>query len=198
MISRIKAALAGVAVVAAAGTAIWTGAAATMASTQGLNYEVDDGVSFTLANGPSALAQPVQNPPGNYADAGVVADIGPVSSFNGIAFTGSANLQDNIWIDDGSQATTPGTYGFPANFTYGFDNHNGTFYMATGPYAGQNLTYAQIRQDFSGHEAFAWVGVVYTGTPLSGYVSSVNGVNTSHRNLSIQPNSAGVLVTAVR
>lgn len=195
MIGRIKAALAGVAVVAAAGTAIWMGAATTMASTQGLNYEVDDGVSFTLANGPSALAQPVQ---AGYADAGVVADIGLASSFDGIAFTGSTNLQDNIWIDDGSQATTPGTYGFPANFTYGFDNHNGTFYMATGPYAGQNLTYAQIRQDFPGHEAFAWVGVVYTGTPLSGYVSSINGVNSSHRNLSIQPNSAGVLVTAVR
>jgi len=173
-------------------------AASALASTQGLNYEVDNGVSWTLANGPSSLAQPVQ---AGYADAGVVADICPAAGFQGIAVTGSANLADNIWISNGSdEAVTPGTYslGSPVDFSYGFDNHNGTFWMASGPYAGQTLTATQIAADFPDSEAYAWVGVVYTGTPVTGYTSSINGVSTSHRNVSIAPNAENVLIAAVR
>src|SRR6266571_2423488 len=87
------------------------------------------------------------------------------AGFQGIAVTGSANLADNIWISNGSdEAVTPGTYslGSPVDFSYGFDNHNGTFWMASGPYAGQTLTAAQIAADFPDSEAYALVGVVYT------------------------------------
>lgn len=84
------------------------------------------------------------------------------------------------------------------SWSYGFDNHNGTFWMASGPYAGQTLTATQIAADFPDSEAYAWVGVVYTGTPVTGYISSINGVSTSHRNVSIAPNAENVLIAAVR
>ena len=165
-------------------------AGAASASTSGLSYEVDDGVSWTLATGPSSLSAPTQS--ATYADAGVVADIGPASQFAGITATGSANLADNIWIDDStnsqpSEAITPGTHLLSdgVNFSYGFDNHNGTFTMQSGPYAGQTLSYADIQQDFAGHEAFAWVGVVYSGSTIKGFVTSINGQNTSHRNVGV-------------
>lgn len=192
----IKARLAAGAV--AALTVAGLGAAPALASTQGLNYEVDNGVSWTLANGPSALAQRVQ---AGYADAGVVTDIGPAADFQGISVTGSANLADNIWISSGNdEAVTPGTHPLSStvDFSYGFDNHDGTFWLASGPYAGQTLTVAQIAADFPNSEAYAWVGVVYTGTPVTGYISSINGISTSHRNVSIAPNDKGVLSAAVR
>lgn len=190
-ILRTMAAFAGAAAV------IGLSAGPALGSTQGLNYEVDNGFSWTLANGPSSLAQPVQT---GYADAGVVADIGPAAGFTGITDTGSANLAANIWIADGTEATQPGTHPLSGkvDFSYGFRNAEGEYWMASGPYVNQTLTAAQIRQDFAGDEAYAWVGIVYTGTPVSGYVSSINGINTSHRNLSIQPNDQGTLIVAVR
>jgi hypothetical protein len=169
--------------------------------TGSLGYEVDNGASWTLATHPASISAPLVG--NSYGDAGIVADIGPASAFNGITLTGSASVTDNIWIGDGTQAYTAGTHPFasdPVNFTYGFDNHNGTFYITdykgTGTnYAGQNLTIAQIQTDFAGSEAFAWVGVVYGGTNVSGFVTSVNGRSTGHRVMSVTDQSGTLSAT---
>ena len=53
-----------------------------------VNYELDGGSSWALANMPLALP----NANGGYEDAGVVTDVGPVSDFNGITASGSGPL----------------------------------------------------------------------------------------------------------
>jgi hypothetical protein len=142
------------------------------------NYEVDNGSSWALANMPLAL----RNADTGYEDAGLVVDIGPAANFAGITFTGSGPLKDNIWITDGSEAFTPGEHSLSStvDFSYGFDNGDGTFYMSSGPYSGQTLTVAQIDSDFAGYEAYAWVGVTSDGSStVTGHVSSVNGTNVN-------------------
>lgn len=141
------------------------------------NYEVDGGSSWALANMPLALP----NANGGYEDAGVVVDVGPVSSFNGITATGTGPLKDNVWITDGSEAFAPGLHPFATDhpdFSYGFDDGDGTFYMTSGPQAGNTLTVAQIRSDFAGYEAYAWVGVTSDGSAtVTGHITSVNGTD---------------------
>jgi hypothetical protein len=108
----------------------------------------------------------------------VVVDVGPAANFDGITAAGSGTLLDNIWITDGSEAFTPGEHSLStaADFSYGFDNGDGTFYMSSGPHTGETLTLAQIRTDFAGYEAYAWVGVTSGGTSsVTAHVSSVNG-----------------------
>jgi collagen triple helix repeat protein len=142
-----------------------------------VNYEVDNGSSWALANMPLAL----KNANGGYEDAGIVVDVGPASAFAGITATGSGPLKDNIWITDGSEAFSPGLHPFATDhpdFSYGFDNGDMTFYMTSGPYAGQTLRLAQIRSAFAGYEAYAWVGVTSDGSStVNGHVSSVNGTH---------------------
>jgi hypothetical protein len=137
-------------------------------------YEVDGGTSWALANMPLALP----NANGGYEDAGVVVDVGPVSGFSGITADGTGPLKDNIWITDGSEAFSPGLHPFATDhpdFSYGFDNGDGTFYMTSGPHAGQTLTISEIQTDFAGYEAYAWVGVTSDGSAsVTGHVSSVN------------------------
>jgi hypothetical protein len=57
--------------------------------------------------------------------------LGPVASFGGITAKGSANLSENIWITDGSEATVPGTQQLstPVDFSYGFQQPGDTYYM---------------------------------------------------------------------
>lgn len=139
-----------------------------------VNYEIDNGTDWALANMPLALA----NSNKGYEDAGVVVDLGPVSDFAGITATGSGPLRDNIWITDGGEAFSPGLHALSdaVDFTYGFDNGDGTFYMSTGGHAGQTLTIDQIKADYAGFEAYAWVGVTSDGTAtVTGHVQSVNG-----------------------
>ena len=140
-----------------------------------VNYEVDGGSSWALGNMPLALP----NANGGYEDAGVVTDVGPASGFNGITATGTGPLKDNVWITDGSEAFSPGLHPFATDhpdFSYGFDNGDGTFYITSGPHAGETLTLAQIRSDFVGYEAYAWVGVTSDGTAtVTGHIASVNG-----------------------
>jgi hypothetical protein len=138
------------------------------------NTEVDNGSSWALANMPLAL----ENASAGYEDAGVVVDVGLAADFDGITAAGSGTLLDNIWITDGSEAFTPGEHSLSttAGFSYGFDNGAGAFYMSSGPHAGETLTLAQIRTDFAGYEAYAWVGVTSGGTSsVTAHVSSVNG-----------------------
>jgi hypothetical protein len=140
------------------------------------NYEVDNGSSWALANMPLAL----KNANAGYEDAGVVVDLGLASHFSAISITGSGPLKDNIWITDGSEAFTPGEHSLSStvDFSYGFDNGDGTFYMTSGPHAGQTLTAAQIDSDFAGYEAYAWVGVTSDGSStVTGHVSSVDGTD---------------------
>ncbi len=135
---------------------------------------MDNGTNWALATMPLALA----NPGNGYADAGIVVDIGPTANFNGIAKSGAGDLKDNIWITDGAEAFSPGLHKLSdgADFTYGSENPDGTFYMMTGPDAGSNLSVAQIRQKYAGYEAYAWVGITGNGSSsTTGHVSSVNG-----------------------
>ncbi|MFL5943802.1 MAG: hypothetical protein ACJ75L_11115 [Gaiellaceae bacterium] len=145
------------------------------------NYEVDGGSSWALSNLPLALP----NAGGGYEDAGVVVDVGPVSAFAGITTDGTGQLQDNIWITDGSEAFSPGLHPFSTDhpdFSYGFDNRDGTYYMASGPHAGQTLTVSDIKSDFAGYEAYAWVGVTSNGSAsVTAQITRVNGTPVNAR-----------------
>lgn len=71
----------------------------------------------------------------------------------------------------------PGTHQLstPVDFSYGFQQTGDTYYMDSGPYAGQTLTLAQVKTDFAGHNVLAWVGIDSAGTADNGYIISVNG-----------------------
>lgn len=136
--------------------------------------EADNGTTWTLY--PSQLGVSTGAKAG-YADAGEVVWLGSVAGFGGITAKGSANLAENIWITNGSEATAPGTHQLstPVNFSYGFQQPGGTYYMDSGPYAGQTLTLAQVKADFAGYDVLAWVGIDSPGTADNGYITSVNG-----------------------
>ena len=142
-------------------------------------YEVDNGTTWTLADHTGAGGRVSSTGPDTgYADAGVVVYLGPAADFTGVNLTGSLNLQENIWVTDGSEATVPGTHPLSsaANFDYGLGGPDG-WYM-TGKkdaYNGQTLTAAAIRTDFAGYQLWAWAGITYSGTSSYGYVTSVNG-----------------------
>ncbi|MGH2927605.1 MAG: collagen-like triple helix repeat-containing protein [Solirubrobacteraceae bacterium] len=144
-----------------------------------LTYEVDNGTNWAQSVMPLALAKASGK---SYEDAGVLVDLGPASQFAGITDSGSANLKDNVWISDGLEAYSPGSYSLSsgANFTYGSDNGDGTFYMMTGTHQSKNPTFANIASDYAGYEAYAWVGIVGNGTDsVTGHVDSVNGTAVS-------------------
>jgi hypothetical protein len=71
----------------------------------------------------------------------------------------------------------PGTHQLSAsvNFSYGFQQPGDTYYMDSGPHAGQTLTLAQVQADFAGYDVLAWVGIESPGTADHGYITSVNG-----------------------
>jgi hypothetical protein len=140
-----------------------------------VGYEVDNGTTWTLTD---SLAQAHSTgPQAGYADAGVVVPLGPVLDFTGIRATGSQNLAENIWIADGPQAYLPGTHPLStaADFDYGFQQAGDTYYRTDGQHAGQTLTLAELKADFGGYQAYAWVGIDDSGTTGYGYVTSVNG-----------------------
>ena len=164
------------AVLAAAITITAAGISAASASTSRLpvRAEADNGTTWTLYPGPLGASPGTD---AGYADAGEIVWLGPAASFGGITATGSANLAENIWITNGSEATVPGTHQLSAsvNFSYGFQQPGDTYYMDSGPYAGQTLTLAQVQADFAGYDVLAWVGIESPGTADHGYITSVNG-----------------------
>jgi hypothetical protein len=128
----------------------------------------------------------VKNANTGYEDAGIVIDIGPVSSFHGITVTGTGPLLDNVWITNGSQAISLGlnNLGVGVNFNFYSDAGNGTWDNLGGPPpptgCSGTLTTAQIAQCYNGYEAYAWVGVTSNGTStVTGHISSVNGKSVS-------------------
>lgn len=168
-------------------------------TTNNLSYEFDNG-DFGLAThswywelqkNTAALNTTVHDY--GYADAGVVVDLGLADNFTGITADTSGPMATNIWIGDGPDLT-PGQHS-SANFSYGFEQ-SGSFWMTAGPKAGQTLTPAQIASDFKGKEVYAWVGLVYSGTSVSGSVSSVNDHAVGNRTISFTKNSDRT-VTAV-
>lgn len=171
-------------------------------TTNSLSYEFDNG-NFTLANNATWYWELQKNTASldttikdyGYADAGVVLDLGLANNFSAITADTSGPMATNIWIGDGSDAYTPGQYS-SANFSYGFEQTDGSFWMTSGPHAGGSLTASEIATDFSGSEVYAWVGLVYSGTSVSGSVSSVNGHATGNRTVSFTNNGDGT-VTAV-
>jgi Collagen triple helix repeat (20 copies) len=161
-----------------------------------VNYEVDNGSAWALSNMPNAL----KNGNGGYEDAGVVVDLGPASSFNGITATGTATggtLAENIWITDGGEAYTPGYHLFsngPADFSYYSDNGNGTWSPldAQAQTYGSDKTTAEIASTFAGYEVYAWVGVTSNGTStVTAHIASVNGTSVDD-NVTLNGTTAAV------
>ena len=140
------------------------------------NFTVNDGTSFALSNMPLAL----KNTAKGYEDAGIVVDIGPISDFAGITATGSGPLVENLWITDGPGAYVPGLHVGAVDFSYGFDQHNGTYRMFGKTHNDVILTIPQIRTEFTGYEAYAWIGLQSNGVETkTAHVASVNGTSVS-------------------
>jgi hypothetical protein len=142
-----------------------------------VSYEADNGSAWKLDAKPTVMTGSYTG----YADAGIVYDLGPASQFNGITYTGTGNLVANVWIGDDPQAYTPGEHPFatdPVNFSYGFQQADGTYWMTSGPEAGHTLTAADIQKDFPGAEAYAWVGISGSA-PQSGHVDAIPGVHNA-------------------
>jgi hypothetical protein len=143
-----------------------------------INYQVNNGSNWALANMPISL--PNANTGAGYEAANVIVDTGPASSFNGVTYTGTGNLQDNIWITDGSETFTPGEHAGadPLDFSAFKDNGDGT-YTALTPKAtacGATVTAAQIQSCYAGYEVYAQVGVSGDGTTTeTGHIDTVNG-----------------------
>jgi len=177
--------------------------------------EVDNGAEFALSDSTS-LAD-TSSATATYADAGVVVNIGQVGSLGSAntAYTYSgAKVEENIWIGDGPQASTPGIYSLSpsADFCYGLGQNYtsgvpANFYMTgsnCGSYSGQTLTKAQIGADFaagfsSATEAYEWVGVV-TGSggaaPGAATVKTVAG-QTVNAGVSVTKLGTGALFSSV-
>lgn len=146
--------------------------------------EVDNGAEFALSKG--ALGD-TSAPGATYADAGIVVDIGSTDNLTAASFayegTSSAgSLDENVWIGNGAQASTPGIYSLDnVDFCYGLGTSSTptSFQMnaGCGADAGKTLTIDEIKADFPGLEAYAWVGVTGpadTGS-VSGHVASAGG-----------------------
>jgi len=142
--------------------------------------EVDNGTEFSLSTNPSVADTSASG--ASYADAGVVVDVGQVGALTStkIAYAGSSDLSENIWVGDGPQASTPGVYPLSSvDFCYGLGSGaNPTSFYMTGSncfgYAGQTLTLAEVAQDFpAALEAYAWVGVTNSTTGLPATITAV-------------------------
>jgi hypothetical protein len=160
--------------------------------------EVDNGAEYTVSPSPDLADTSASG--ATYADAGVVYNLGLVGDLtpSSLEFTGGTKLAENIWIGDGPQASTPGTYKLSAvDFCYGLgtspnsNNQPQAFQMQSGcgQYAGQTLTLSDIMNHFpSTLEAYAWVGVVSSGSAVS--TTSIATIGGNNVNL-----TAGVLAS---
>jgi len=166
--------------------------------------EVNNGTEFTLSSAPD-LADTSSSTSPSYADAGVVVNLGSLGSLTpaSLDYTGGDGLIENIWIGDGPETSTSGTYpqsstGYPlssADFCYGKGGTSGysDFYMlgsssACGTAYGQTLSLAQIQSEFpSNLEAYAWLGV---DSLTAQTVQTVDG-QTINATVGIEANSNG-------
>jgi hypothetical protein len=180
-------------------------AAASPNISNSLTYEFDNGTSWTLQKNTAAIKTSL--PVGTtYADAGVVLDMGSLAGLSAspgsspFTLSGSSGLADNIWISNGpSEANTPGTHPLtnPIDFAYGFDNHDGTFYMTSGTLEGQTVSLATLQSTYPNAEAYVWAGYVFDGSNYTGkgdsaiHINAVNGMNLGNRMISFLPNSDG-------
>ncbi len=143
--------------------------------------EVDNGAEFATSTSPNLADTSASG--ATYADAGAIQDIGTIGNLtsSALAFTGGSGLAENLWIGDGPQASTPGIYKLSdVDFCYGLGTSNDTAFQmqsGCGPYAGTTLTVSEIAADFPGNlEAYAWVGVVSSGSAVSGTtISTIDG-----------------------
>jgi hypothetical protein len=165
--------------------------------------EVNNGTEFTLSPAPD-LADTTSTGP-SYADAGVVVNLGTVGSLTpaSLDYSGGDGIIENIWIGDGPETSTPGTYpqsstGYPlssANFCYGKGGTSGysDFYMlgsssACGSAYGQTLSLADIQSEFPANlEAYAWLGV---SSVTAQTVQTVDG-QTINATVGVEANSNG-------
>jgi hypothetical protein len=110
--TRIAAVLAAAITIAGAGISTASASASPLpahsASALPVRAETDNGTTWTLYPGQLGASTGTQ---AGYADAGEVVPLGSVATFGGITAKGSANLSENIWITDGSEATVPGMLG---------------------------------------------------------------------------------------
>jgi hypothetical protein len=146
--------------------------------------EVDNGAQFSVTSGPLGDTSASN---ATYADAGVVVDLGATDNLTQGSFvydvTSAATVSETIWIGNGPQASTPGTYPLNAiDFCYGqgnFDQGGALtgFLMlpSCGAASGSTLTVDQIKANYPGFEAYAWVGI--TGDGTNGATATVNTVD---------------------
>lgn len=179
----------------AATLAIAAVANAANTTTNSLSYEFDNGTSWTLQQNTAALDTTYTAPSNNYSDAGIVVDLGQAQNFTGLAYEGTGPLAANIWLADGSEANTPGTHLLSSTVNFSYGPWGGTFW--TGPQAGNSVSTAFI-STLGSVEVYAWIGVVYTGTSVSGSVTSVNGHSVGNRTMSITNNGDGTLTAVLR
>ena len=144
--------------------------------------EVDNGAEFALSKG--ALGD-TSAPAASYADAGVVVDLGSTDDLtaDSFAYTGTVDagsLNENVWIGNGPQASTPGVYSLEdVDFCYGLGSTATptTFQMnaGCGADAGQTLDIDTIKAHYPGLEAYAWVGVTNQADTVNGHVDTAGG-----------------------
>jgi Collagen triple helix repeat (20 copies) len=166
--------------------------------------EVDNGTQFTVSASPS-LAD-TSKAGATYADAGVAVDAGAVMDLTDskIAFTGSSGLLENIWIGNGPQASTPGTYPLSAgaDFCYlsyaGNDSFSPLDNACTTAGLTGTVTAAQIRAAFPGAlEVYAWVGIESSGNAVSQVQINTVAGRTVNEVAGIVANSDGTLTPYV-
>jgi hypothetical protein len=160
--------------------------------------EVDNGAEFATSTSPSLGDTSASA--ATYADAGALQDIGTVGQLSAaaLAFTGGSGLAENIWIGDGPEASTPGIYKLSdVDFCYGLGASGDTSFQmqsGCGTYAGQTLSVSQIAADFPASlEAYAWVGVVSSGSAVP--ATTVSTIDGKTVNLSVGIGASGSVLT---
>ncbi|HZC71273.1 MAG TPA: hypothetical protein VE442_11300 [Jatrophihabitans sp.] len=136
-------------------------------------YELDNGASWTLASGTSVDSTfPIT---GNYADIGIVVDLGRANDFQGLTWHGSDSLAANIWLGDDPEAYNAGTHPLSDTVKFSYGPWGGTFWA--GPQQGNQVDTDTIQAAPGNPEVYAWVGITFSGSSASGEVTSVTGHN---------------------
>lgn len=176
-------------------------------SNSNMAFEIDqNAVSWTLSdNGTVKVTYaPLYAYGTTYSDAGIVVDLGQAESFAGLNVEATGPWVANIWLGDGPEAYTPGTYYLsdPVDFSYGpWTDPPSTFW--TGPQStacgGSPCPVSTAQIDSVGPtEVYAWIGVVYDGNQVSANITSVNGHSVGNRTVSFTNNPHGTVTATVK
>jgi hypothetical protein len=196
--------LAGTATAGAATTYSSTGDYQFASNTGGPGLTGSSDTYFRVGNDPFGYTQSSQalaadgvdlsvNPDNGYADSGVIVPLGTIANSGLLAsdgslnlpdLKGSSNLQVNIYFDTNGD----GKY-FSFNSDGVYEGSDGDTYAITSGKAVPAATVSADENTTEGTktEIWAWVGIDSTtnGTPVTGYVSAVNGFALSFSSSSV-------------